>query len=191
MCVANGAELGCWSGGGERWGAAWWDDEQHLSPINSPYLSPVLLHSRNLSPLPRHMVASSFAVWALFHENSLSPASSPFHFFSGRGGASAGATILKKLLLLWRDSPPCAGWAVSLFPILLFWVGFRIAPSSIFLSLLVNEWTSLAVVLWFGEIKEERKRKGSSKKKTCCLKNNSLVFWAFRSVPLSPPRASL
>lgn len=40
MCVASGAESGCWSGGGGRWGAAWWDHEQHLSPINSLYLSP-------------------------------------------------------------------------------------------------------------------------------------------------------
>lgn len=95
MCVASRAEVCCWSGGGERWGAAWWDDEQHLSPINSLYLSPHLLQSRNPSPLPHHMVASSFAVWALFHENSLLPTSSPFHLFFRWGRASAGATILK------------------------------------------------------------------------------------------------
>lgn len=34
------AELCCRSGGGQRWGAAWWDNEQHLSPIKSLYLSP-------------------------------------------------------------------------------------------------------------------------------------------------------
>lgn len=40
ICVASRAESGCWSGGVERWRVAWWDNEQHLSPINSLYLSP-------------------------------------------------------------------------------------------------------------------------------------------------------
>lgn len=40
MHVATKVASGCWSGGGERWGVAWWGNEQQLSPINSPYLSP-------------------------------------------------------------------------------------------------------------------------------------------------------
>lgn len=111
------------------------------------------------------MVASSFAVWALFHENNLLLPSSSFHFFSGAGEAQQ--ETFRKLLQLWQDSPAPAGWAILLFPILLFWFCFRIALSSIFLSSLVNEWTSFAMSFgWEKWKRKERARVQEKERKT-------------------------
>lgn len=103
------------------------------------------------------MVASPFAVPASCSENSLLLRPSGLQVQESLSGTHC----LEKLLPLWQKSPP--GRAVALFPGLLFWFGFRMALSSIFLSLLLNELTFPATVLWFCEIKEERKSKAPAK----------------------------
>lgn len=79
MCEVSGAELSGWAGGGERWGASWWDIEQHLSPINSLYWS--------LSFCVITTYSHCLAVWSLhpfcfFLMKILSPCRSVFVFFA-------------------------------------------------------------------------------------------------------------
>ncbi len=131
------------------------DEGQPDETMSSTWVPLTLYICPRPSAAPHHMVTSSFAAWALFNENRLLLPSSPFYFFSGAGEPRQKPPFRKLLLFVWLDSPPYAGWAVSLFQILLFWFCFRIALSSISPSI----WTSLTMVLWFCEIKQEKRSK--------------------------------
>ena len=169
------AELCCRSGGGQRWEAAWWDNEQHLSPIKSLYLSP----SSCTVTTCRHC----FTIWWLhlsLHRLHLMKVV----FCCGLlVQASLSRThCLEKLLPLWQESPP--GWAVSLFPGLLFWFCFRMALSSIFLSLLLNELTFPATVFWFCEKKKRKERAKLWQKNQTNILPGKTTLWYFELIAL-------
>lgn len=136
----------------ERWRVAWWNNEQHLSPINSLYLPPSLCGGHSRSPVRHHMVAPSLAVWASFYENHPLMPSSPLHFRSRTGDS-------------WQQPP--------------FWTSFHADSTrhrlrdeqkthcfQFYCSDLVSEllhcpfpsvkWTYSGTVLWFWETKWKR-----------------------------------
>lgn len=126
MCVATWAEWG----GEERWEVARWDNRQQLSPINSLYMSPSFC---TVTPYSHHL-----AIWqvhlSLYELRFMKIISSCrlllFIFFVRAAVPQWGGNVWETSPLC-SDSPTPAGWAVPLFPNLLFWFCFRIALSSI------------------------------------------------------------
>lgn len=183
MFMASKAELGCWSGGRERWGAAWWDNDQHLSPINALYLSPscctVITYSHRLTIWWLHLF-----LYGIYFMKIVFCCRPPlFISFQVQGSLGRSHHV--------ENSSFVAGLAslcrVSLFPILLFWFYFRNALSSISLSLLVNEWTFLAMAWSFGFVKcKSKKKKAPAKRKHFAWKT-ALWYWGpVAPVPLFP-----
>lgn len=87
-CVAGGREPGGWWWCGERWGAAWWHPELHLSPINSITVA--------LRVCTR-MEAPPDTTCAPFNEKSVLLSSGPFHFFFQTQESLCGGSSSRRL----------------------------------------------------------------------------------------------
>lgn len=142
MSVATEAESGCRSGGAASGRAAWWDEEQQLSPINSPYLSLpfnaappdshcLIMWRLHLLLYEFHFMKIIFSCCLLFF----------IFFFTTFAAKSQRATF-------WEFSY-CAGPRFCsslqdeqslLFLVLLFWFCLRIAISYIF----PGEWMNVS-----------------------------------------------
>lgn len=177
------AESGCRSGGAASGRAAWWDEEQQLSPINSPYLSLPF----NAAPPDSHCLIM-WRLHLLLYE---------FHFMK----IIFSCCLLFFIFFLLLLQQSLSGQRFENFPIVRGLVSAHLCRMSSpfcfsfycsdFVSELLsrifflgNEWMSLAMLFQFREIKAGGKKAKCNKKestmpnKTTFLVSFSEFWWA-------------
>lgn len=169
-CVATWAEWG----DDERWEVAWWDNRRQLSPINSLYMSPSLC---TVTPYSQHLTMWQLhlSLYELHFMKIISSCRLLLLIFFVRAAVSPRWGNIWKTSALCPDSPPPAGWAVPLFPNLLFWFSFRTALASISPQP-ACKWMSVSCyeLLILGNKRRDKKSRSAVKENISC--NSNLVL---------------